>query len=293
MAAVRKVYPEIVRLLLLAGASIQVGGVSALEALLSAGPQSSTDAERAIRQMLTGDSDASTLTKAALLAEVADHEREADQRREASSAAEAQRKAAARAESALVQQIEYQRQLETRRLQRPHASVAVAWGAPSGTPLERTPATGGAAAAADDATVRADAAAAVAGADLATKPLPKSAAAPANGTSDAAPRRAGLPWEVAPAPRPYHPLDESEARKRAAWRQHWDPLQGRTRPDATEWTHRSRWDRKLQCWVEAAAPPPLHERQVSDPVSTLSGFQHHVNTLAEEVHDVSVTLSEY
>ena len=269
MAAVRKVHPEIVRLLLLAGASTEVDGKPVAVGLLSSGAHSSTQAERAIRQMLTGAADLGAIDKCRMVAAAAEQHRAVEAERCQALVAEAERAAAESRLKLEAARTAAQHEVERRRLDRPHAWVGAA------------PSRG--------AVKVADLPSGIGGIGV----WGMGAGAKAGGTVGVGPAVGGagpsiFPWEVAtskgqggPAP-----MSSRDAQKRMAWRQHWDPLHGRARPDCDSPAQKASWCRKEQRWVQAS--PPLAEQASADPVSTMSAFARDVTAFASGVRDLSV-----
>ncbi|KAL1529116.1 hypothetical protein AB1Y20_000076 [Prymnesium parvum] len=292
-AAVRMVHPEVVRLLLLARASPRVGEHMAVSEQRSAGGHALSGAEEAILQMLTGSCRTDAVAKAAVEArgkKEAEEEARAAEEEARREVARREAEAAAEAEAA---REEYFRGVEARRARAPHAAVARAWGAPNeGQPTRSERGVGGAGAGRRGA----EAAGGVGKVAEAGGGVGKVAEAGggvgkvAEAAKGEAARASGFPWEAPPAARVYHPLDSSERQKRMEWRQRWDPLQGRTRPDCDVPTHRARWDAKLHCWVNGPQPPPVHLRERDEQVSTMDGFEIHYEP-RDDVHRVSMLRS--
>ncbi|KAL3923448.1 MAG: hypothetical protein SGPRY_004216, partial [Prymnesium sp.] len=247
MVAARKHHVQIVRLLLLAKASTIVAGRRAIDELGPHGPLDDRAEDCAIRLMLTGSTHA-VPQQPSLPAHRIHPPHDLRPLLEDENARRGKDWEVKTAERA-----RYAREAETRMLQAPYALLVPAWGGAEPKGELST--------------------------DVDTDEC-KQAPIAAAGV-----RPSGFPWEIRAERAPYHPLDESEERKRAEWRQRWNPLLGNARPDCDRPTHRSRWDAKLHRWVPGQPGPPVHLRRAVDQVSTMDGFEIHFEP-RDHVHEV-------
>jgi len=277
--AIRKVRPEVVRLLLGAGAKLDVRdrwGLPA-EELLCGG--STTAAEREVRALILGAADA-------LHADKADHLRRTNaalQARDAgrqmlqaaTAAVEAARATGAGAEA----QAGWEREVEIRRQARPHA-----WMADSGDAAfssRPSSAIGGGAAAAEDVDrVRRERRAELLWLQQ-QQAVGYRLGGGANAGAPPGTVRATLSGAVEVSSH-----ERAAAAKQAAWRATFNPLLGGARPDCERPANRARWNGKEQCWEEPLllprggflADPVLEGEGGRTGIESLSGFERLVLT---------------
>lgn len=272
--AVRKVHPEVVRLLVESGARLDVTdrwGRLPVEEILCGGP--TTAAECEIRSLLLGSESANVIDKTRRLEEMRASIRRATERQytldAAHSAFKIEQAAAAEAEA----HAQYQRSVIARHQARPHAWMA---GARRGTVHAEQIHM--------DETTKVNRVRRERREELQRLQMEQALGYRLSGTSGEAPRatiREALSGRVVASPQ-----TRVEAAKQAAWRAAFNPLLGCARPDCERPMNQARWNRKESCWempIVQSAGLILREQDMEEKgdhsgptrasVESLSGFE--------------------